>query len=117
MICPDDKEGERTGNSYGINSCTIAFQNYHFDQYWGKSLSAFTSSSSIILLGEEAVPDAVVDSTDDGYIRFQNNYFSVRHTGKANVVFVDGHVKCIAPSVIIAQHLQSQTSDGSDCPL
>ena len=115
-VCPDDSEGRSTGDSYALNSCVLNAQPTAGQPHWGKNVRRFTSPSRIILLGEEAVGDVENGSTDDAYLRFQNNTFSERHSGETNVVFLDGHVKAYFPDDISTKHLQSQTDEGSDCP-
>ncbi len=116
FICPDDSEGQRDGDSYAVNSCT---ENDHAGAgtpYPGKTLAAFDSPSSLMLLGEEAQSDPNTNSTDDAYFRIQNNFFSARHTGGSNLTFVDGHTKWYIKDRIKQDHLQSQNADQSDCP-
>jgi prepilin-type N-terminal cleavage/methylation domain-containing protein/prepilin-type processing-associated H-X9-DG protein len=116
-ICPDDAQGRADGDSYAVNSCLMNPNAGAGTPYAGKSLSAFNSDSSLMLLGEEEMgPNSAVDSTDDGYFRYQNNVFSTRHVSGSNLSFVDGHVKWYLPATVASQKLQSQNGDGSDCP-
>ena len=115
-VCPDDAEGRQDGDTYAVNSCTLSPQAGPGLPYWGKILAAFTSDSTMPLLGEEATPDSAVDSTDDGCLRYQNNYFTARHSAGTEVVFVDSHVKWYLRTVANQPGFRSQSPDGSDCP-
>jgi prepilin-type N-terminal cleavage/methylation domain-containing protein/prepilin-type processing-associated H-X9-DG protein len=113
-ICPDDAEGQVSGDSYAINSCTMQPMNAaHL--YPGKSLAQIDNTSGMMLLGEEASHE-FGRGTDDGYFRFQNNIADTRHTGGSNLSFVDGHVKWYSDDQLATQQLQAQTPTGADCP-
>lgn len=116
FVCPNDMEGERTNNSYAVNSCMLNAKSQD-GLYSGKLLSAFSSPSQIMLLGEEGAHSLLDGSTDDGFLRYQNNVFSMRHSGGSNISFVDGHVQWYLPERIKVLGLQAQTPDGQDCPL
>jgi prepilin-type processing-associated H-X9-DG protein len=115
-VCPDDAEGQRSGDSYAVNSCTQSSKAGANQPFLGKSLAAFNDTSSIMLLGEEAQSNPAVNSTDDAYFRQQDNTFSSRHTSGTNVAFIDCHVKWYLPARIVSLNLQSQTPNASDCP-
>jgi prepilin-type N-terminal cleavage/methylation domain-containing protein len=125
-ICPDDSIGQHNGDSYAINSCiegtkgTIA-PNYRA----GKSLAAFDSPASIMLISEEGEQAGTAtsnfDSTDDAFISLQfGNGLSDRHTGGLNVDFVDSHVKWYKVEKVHALGLQSgiinEVPGTTNCP-
>ena len=116
-VCPDDSDGASTGDSYAVNSCTVNAKPAAGFAYPGKALAAFDAPAGLMLLGEEAAYDTHRSGTDDAYFRFQNNFFTDRHTGGSNITFLDGHTKWYTPERATSQHIQNQTLDGSDCPL
>lgn len=115
FICPDDSEAEKSGNSYAVNSCALATKSAS-GLYPGKILAAFQTPSNLMLIGEEGAHGPLDGSTDDGFLRYQNNVFSARHHGGSNIAFIDGHVRWFSLERIKSQGIQAQTSDGSDCP-
>lgn len=113
-ICPDDAEGRMTGDSYAANSCLFygKYEGFHA----GKPLSYFDQVSDWMLLGEEAAFDPAVNSTDDAYFSFYSNFFSTRHLGGTNLVFLDGHAKALQVSQVKAAHYQTGGQDVTECP-
>ncbi|MCD6219055.1 DUF1559 domain-containing protein [Candidatus Calescamantes bacterium] len=84
FVCPSapDISGLKSTCSYGMNLYV-----------GGKKLGEIKRSFSKVIL--------VVDV--DGYLRnlhdwWNEEYFSTRHSGKANVLFCDGHVECMTQS-------------------
>ncbi len=91
-VCPDDSIGQTNGSSYAYNSCAALFTAPTGTAlYPGKSLSQFDSPSATLLLTEEA--DGGSYSTNDGYFLFRFDTVALRHTGGANMLFMDGHAK------------------------
>ncbi len=118
-ICPSDSQGRQSGNSYAANSCVFQGSAIGFET--GKPLSAFASPASFMLLAEEASPtDGDLElsnvSTDDGYMLYNANHFSTRHTEGSNLTFVDGHSKWFRPEKIVADALQTGGVGGPACP-
>ena len=125
-VCPDDSVGQGNGDSYAINSCIegtkgLVAANYRV----GKSLAAFDSPASTMLLSEEgdkvASAASSFDSTDDAFISLKfGNGLSDRHTGGLNVDFVDSHVKWYKVEKVHALGLQSgilnEVPGTTDCP-
>ncbi len=114
-VCPDDAEGQRSGNSYSINSC-VDLATAVNNVYPGKTLAAFDSSSSWMLLAEEASYTPETNSSDDGYLLYGTNKFSVRHTNGSDVAFLDGHVKYYRTDQITAGNFQTGGVGGAACP-
>lgn len=115
-VCPDDGGGRRMGDSYAVNSCTVNPRPAIGLPYPGEIPASFNNPAVLMLLGEEAAFGPGVSGTDDASFRFRNNPFSTRHTGGPNVALLDGHAKWYRPERAHAEHLQSPTPDGSDCP-
>ncbi len=124
-ICPSDSQGRQSGNSYAANSC--AFQGSAIGFEAGKPLAAFEAPASFMLLGEEASPqygntdqfgdaELAAVSTDDGYMLYNLNVFTTRHSQGSNLTFVDGHSKWFRPEKIAADNLQTGGIGGSKCP-
>jgi prepilin-type N-terminal cleavage/methylation domain-containing protein/prepilin-type processing-associated H-X9-DG protein len=93
--CPDDAQGETSGDSYAVNSCAEDPANAPQPRP-GKSLAAFDAPASLMLLGEEDADfqGHTTGSTNDAYLSlFFDDAISIRHSGGSNVSFVDGHVK------------------------
>jgi prepilin-type processing-associated H-X9-DG protein len=70
-------------------------------------------------LGEEASSNTSVASTDDAYIEYvtpANNFYTSRHSGGGDIVFVDGHAKWYRPEQIIAQYLPTGGIVSGSCP-
>lgn len=111
-MCPNDDEGEISGNSYAVNGCVMRQYpastppvppgNPDWQFRAGKKLSSFNNTTMWMVLGEEARPPGdVTKSTDDGFLNLKNpsdaeafnNTLVQRHTEGGNVAFLDGHVK------------------------
>jgi len=92
-VCPSDSEGQFTGNSYSMNSCTIE-----------KSLAAFDQTTLWMLLGEEST---INKSSDDGYFGLVTNTLSDRHLDGSNIAFLDGHVKWYKASTVRTPQYQT----------
>ena len=93
--CPDDAQGQVSGDSYAVNSCAENPANAPQPRQ-GKLLAAFDAPASVMLLGEEDADfhDHTTGSSNDGYLSlFFDDAISRRHSGGSNVSFVDGHVK------------------------
>lgn len=114
-VCPDDSEGQRSGNSYSYNSCMEAATATN-NVYPGKSLSAFDSASNWMLLAEEAAYTPKTNSSDDGYFSYGVNKFSNRHTTGSDVAFLDGHVKYYRTEQIVSNNFQTGGSPANACP-
>ena len=101
-VCPDDANGQTSGDSYAVNSCTVELNpdgsTDHQQPHPGRSLNAFDAPSSFMLLAEEDWTHDATGSTDDGILWYPLNYLSFRHTNGSNIAFVDGHVKWYLPS-------------------
>ena len=118
-ICPSDAEGRQAGNSYAANSCAFVGSAIGFEA--GKPLAAFDAPASFMMLGEEAAPSGANDnlaavSTDDGYMLYNFNRFTTRHSEGSNLTFVDGHAKWFRPEKIAADNLQTGGAGGAKCP-
>ncbi len=114
-VCPDDSEGQRSGNSYSINSC-VGGPTPINNVYPGKTLASFDSASSWMLLAEEAAYTPETNSSDDGFFLYGTNKFSVRHTGGSDVAFLDGHVKYYRTEQITLNNFQTGGAGGATCP-
>ena len=104
FVCPSDTIGQTTGDSYAINSCTLAGTGPGGQ---GKSLAAFDETSKWMLLGEEsttAIDESLgTGSTNDGYFfEQQDDNLSKRHLEGSNLLFLDGHVKFYRPEAVRA---------------
>lgn len=112
-VCPDDSIGQRNGDSYAINACIEGTKGAIFPNYRaGKSLAAFDSPASIMLISEEGMKAGTAtsnfDGTDDAFISLEfGNGLTDRHTGGLNVDFIDSHVKWYKVEKVHAMGLQS----------
>ncbi len=113
-VCPDDAQGQASGDSYAINQCATGAYTPGFNP--GKALAAFDDTSRWILLCEEGEPDTATGSTDDGYLSYGFNTVSTRHTGGGNAAFVDGHVKWEIPDRITNDALLTGGVPSTTCP-
>jgi prepilin-type N-terminal cleavage/methylation domain-containing protein/prepilin-type processing-associated H-X9-DG protein len=126
FVCPSDSLGSQAGNSYAINSCVVAKDRAAVDPFRfrpGLALATFQETSQWMLLSEEGGDTPGADTTDDGYIKVQNNAnkLATRHFEGSNVLFLDGHVKYFINSRVAAtnMHVGGQTSyidRGDSCP-
>ena len=92
-VCPDDSVGQANGSSYAYSSCAALYTAPAGTAlYPGKSLSQFDSPSAMLLLTEEANGGGSF-STNDAYFLFNFDTVALRHTGGANMLFMDGHAK------------------------
>ena len=102
-LCPDDREGQLSGDSYAANS--YVFEGEGEGMHPGKMLAAFNDTSSWMLLGEEASYDPKINSTNDAYLwaspSLSYDVFAARHHDGSNISFVDGHVKAERLSSIL----------------
>lgn len=103
-VCPVDTSGQVSGDSYAINGCVDSNTRVHGLRP-GRHLAYFRNPSSWMLFCEEAFTGYQTGSTDDGYFDWQNNTFTERHFGSGNIVFLDGHVKWLSISDIVADEL------------
>lgn len=111
LVCPSDTEGQRSGDSYAINSCALSTPDA--SKYAaGKSDAAFEETSKWMLFSEEGT---IQRSTDDGYQLIDANIFSDRHLDGSNIAFMDGHVKFMPLSRIVVNQFQTGGT-GSTCP-
>ena len=116
-ICPDDTEGQASGDSYSMNSCAVGPIVPSVGGLCpGKSLVAFDSPANWMLLGEEASYTPETDSTNDAYFVYGSDVFSVRHTSGSDVLFVDGHVKYYRTEQITQNNFQTGGAGGTICP-
>lgn len=104
-VCPSDASGQVSGDSYAINGCVDALSRKHGLRP-GRHLAFFDNPSSWMLFCEEAFTDYHTGSTDDGYFDWQNNSLTERHFGNGNIVFIDGHVKWLPISTVVANQLE-----------
>ena len=109
-VCPTDGVGQRSGDSYAVNSCVTRQDN--LQPHTGKPLASFDAPAAFALLTEEG------DHTDDGILWYPGgiNSISSRHSGGSDIAFVDGHVKWMRPENALAQHFQTGGVDMADCP-
>ncbi len=91
-VCPDDSAGQTSGDSYEYSSCAAQYSPVGTGPALGKSLSQFDNPSGTLLLTEEASAGGS-SSANDGYFLFSFDTISLRHTGGANMLFMDGHAK------------------------
>ncbi len=113
--CPSDSQGRASGNSYAANSCVFTGQALGFET--GKLLAAFDSPATFMMYGEEAENGNTFNSsTDDGYMLYQANSFSTRHTEGCTLSFVDGHTKWYRPDQIAASAFQTGGVKLAQCP-
>ena len=90
-VCPDDTSGQNDGDTYAMSSCVAS--SAIAEPRPGKSLSAFSNPSGILLFGEEG-GGSTTGSTNDAYLSYQaGDNSSLRHSSGSNFAFVDGHVK------------------------
>lgn len=103
FVCPDDSDGQITGDSYSYNSCMTTPSDTAGALWPGKNQAAFEDTSGTLLLAEEGRPDAN-NSSNDGLFTIWNGgnstapgydafNYSGRHGGGSNVLFMDAHVK------------------------
>lgn len=92
FVCPDDSVGQTSGDSYALSSCVSTYQPVGTPYAQGKTLSQFDTPSADLLLTEEA-SNGASSSTNDAYFLFGTDNVALRHTGGADMLFVDGHVK------------------------
>lgn len=111
FVCPSDDQGQRSGDSYAINSCALNPEDANRFAS-GKSEAAFEQTSLWMLFSEEGT---VNRSTDDGYQKLGENTFSDRHLDGSNIVFLDGHVKFQPLSRIEVSQFQTG-GQGTTCP-
>lgn len=123
FVCPDDSKGRFNGNSYAVNSCAFTGATPAMPFALGKTLAAFDTTSSWILLMEECedANDISGDSTDDGYFLapvngLGGNLISTRHIDGSNVTFMDGHAKYHRPSQIVASGYIYGDVGRASCP-
>ena len=124
-VCPSDTDGQSTGNSYAVNSCTVTSADAGTGLRSGKSLAAFDDTARWMLLGEEAGPDIDeklgTGSTNDGYFfQQQSDTLSRRHLEGSNLLFMDGHVKFYRPERVRADGFAiggtGAAPQGTACP-
>ena len=119
-VCPDDSNGQASGDSYAVNSCTEELNPNGSDAtqqpHHGRLLNAIDDPSSFMLLAEEDWTKDATGSTDDGILYYPVNFLSFRHTGGSNITFVDGHVKWYLPDAAVAQNLSTGGLGGPACP-
>jgi len=118
-VCPDDSLGQLYGDSYAVNQCTMNFDESLSppqEPQPGKSMADFNDPALMMLLSEEGNPDDVSQTTDDGSLWLHYNKLSQRHTGRSNVVFVDGHLKSYSWSNAMADHILTDGQDIPNCP-
>lgn len=122
-ICPDDGAGQRTGDSYAINSCVENPPDQATYFASGKLLSKLVNPSGMMLFSEE--DDSLVGSTNDGYLNLQyapgfGDALSTRHDNGVEVSFVDGHVKWYRSVEVHPQGLQTgipgEVAGTTTCP-
>ncbi|HEX5324353.1 MAG TPA: DUF1559 domain-containing protein, partial [Capsulimonadaceae bacterium] len=109
-ICPDDGTGQKTGDSYAINSCVDNPMDPVTQYSTGKLLNRLANPSGMMLLTEEHVDP--FDSTNDGYLALTwapglGDDVTSRHSGGTEVLFVDSHVKWIRAGQIHPLGLQT----------
>ncbi len=107
-VCPNDEEGELSGNSYAVNGCVmrqyptnIPPENGNWQFRAGKKLSSFNNTRHGCCWARARPPGDVNKSTDDGFINLKrpadppayDNILVQRHTEGGNVAFLDGHIK------------------------
>lgn len=100
FTCPDDSQGQITGDSYAYNSC-LTVPNQAVALWPGKGLAAFDQPSDTLLLTEEGNSPGI--STNDGLLNMNNTggstpafdfgNFSQRHDGGTCCLLLDGHMK------------------------
>jgi prepilin-type N-terminal cleavage/methylation domain-containing protein/prepilin-type processing-associated H-X9-DG protein len=113
-VCPSDSEGRSSGDSYAANGCVFSRIAPGFLR--GKSLAAFDAAALWMLLGEEAAPNPALNSTDDGFLNYSGNLFSMRHLGGSNGSFLDSHVRWLTPDKIGAGRYQTGGLQSDRCP-
>ncbi|MGO8674058.1 MAG: DUF1559 domain-containing protein [Capsulimonadaceae bacterium] len=116
-LCPDDRDGLISGDSYAYNSCLTSpsHQKASSSGYiWpGKKLSQFGYPSSTYILGEEGEPGTQLSTNDalmnmdNGTGGFDARSFTDRHTGGQNLLFLDYHVKWYLYSIIITSDFET----------
>jgi len=114
FTCPDDSQGQVTGDSYAYNSC-LTSPNQAVALWPGKSSAAFDQPSNTLLLTEEG--KAAGTSTNDGLLNMNNtggtnpafdwDGYSARHDAGACVLLLDGHMKWYPLSRLLKLNLPS----------
>ena len=95
-VCPSDTQGNSAGDSYAINVCLSTGAG---NVSPGRAISEFQFPTKTLLFSEEALDPSMSQSTDDGWVAFQQ-YIAIRHLGGASIAFADGHVKWYRPEQI-----------------
>ena len=124
FVCTDDTKGRFNGNSYAVNGCAFSGSPTPDVPFmYGKTLAAFDTTSSWILLLEECedANDISGDSTDDGFFLpptngLGGNLISTRHIDGSNVTFMDGHAKYHRPGQIVASGYIYGDVGRTSCP-
>jgi len=118
-VCPDDGDGQQSGDSYAVNSCTIernpSGSTDTQQPHPGRSLALFDNPSTFLLLGEEGDPSLPGVSTDDAILWYPVNLLSGRHSGGSNISFVDGHIKWYTPASVDANNFETGGAGGPSC--
>jgi len=114
FTCPDDSQGQVTGDSYAYNSC-LTTPDQAIPLWPGKSLSTVDKPSDTLLITEEGNAPGI--STNDGVLNMNNtggttpafdyNGYSQRHDAGACVLLVDGHAKYYQYTKLLGLHLPS----------
>lgn len=104
FVCPDDGSGQTSGDTYAYNSCLTS--PVDADALWvGKSVATVGAPATVAVLTEEG--GAGASSTNDGLFNMFNTTtaanppvtgydygaYTTRHSGGANFLFADSHVK------------------------
>lgn len=110
-VCPSDRDGAVSGNSYAMNSCSLTLTS-PYGLALGKSVAAFGDTARWMLLSEEGLQTG---STDDGFQYYNLNYFTHRHLEGSSIGFMDGHVKWYPITQIEANFFQAGGT-GTTCP-
>jgi len=114
-VCPDDSDGQITGDSYAYNSC-LTTPNLATNVWAGKPLAQITDGSSTFMLTEEG-GESTPQSTNDALMNEYNSVAGVpgydsgaytgRHSDGVEILFVDSHVKWWQTGRAISADLQS----------
>lgn len=104
FVCPSDTDGQKTGDSYAMNSCMTSSND---PGGTSKSLAAFDDTTKWMMLVEESATSGEADqttgSTNDGFFYESGaDNLSFRHLDGSNIAFLDGHVKWYKPSTVRA---------------
>jgi len=115
FICPTDREGSRAKNSYAINGCLIEppFKN-GFNR--GRPIAFVENPTQMMLLGEEGTyvenpGDGFPNGTNDGFFHPQFDFYTLRHSDKCTLLFVDGHVGMKIGNAKLTDWIQASTKD------